>query len=78
MRESFILVREQWKALAHIIGNFQARVILFIFYFVVVPPFALIVKLFKDPLTLHLPQKDSLWVKGPVTDPSLSEARRQS
>jgi len=78
MSGRFARAWERWKVIAHKIGNFQARLILVIFYFVVVPPFALIVKLFKDPLTLHPPQKESLWVEGPVADPSLSAARRQS
>jgi len=69
---------ERWKIIAHKIGNFQARLLLVIFYFVVVPPFALIVKLFKDPLTLTPPQQESLWVEGPVADRSLSAARKQS
>jgi Saxitoxin biosynthesis operon protein SxtJ len=33
-----------WKAIAHKIGNFQARIILFIFYFIVLAPFAMIMK----------------------------------
>jgi len=32
----------RWKVVAPSIGNFQARVLLSVFYFVVVPPFALI------------------------------------
>lgn len=78
MRGRFARAWERWKVIAHKIGNFQARLILVIFYFVIVPPFALIVKLFKDPLTLNPPQKESLWVEGPVADRSLSAARKQS
>jgi hypothetical protein len=68
---------QQWTVIAHKIGNFQARLFLVIFYFVIAPLFALIVKLFKDPLTLNSPQKESLWVEGPVADRSLSAARKQ-
>jgi hypothetical protein len=78
MRGLFTRAWERWKVIAHKIGNFQARLILVIFYFVIVPPFALIVKLFKDPLSLRPPRKESLWVEGPVADSSLSAARRQS
>jgi hypothetical protein len=48
-------------AVAHVIGNVQARVLLTLFYFVVVPPFALIVKLATDPLGLRPPRPGSFW-----------------
>jgi len=66
-----------WKIIAHLIGNFQARLLLAFFYFLVVPPFALIVKIFKDPLALRPRSNDSLWVDGPVPDPSLEAAKKQ-
>ena len=50
------LVWERWKVVAHVIGNFQARVLLTVFYFLIVPPFALVVKLAKDPMGLRVPQ----------------------
>jgi hypothetical protein len=46
---------QAWKELAHRIGNFQARVILTIFYALLVP-FGLGTRLFSDPLrTKKLP-----------------------
>ena len=39
-----------WVPRAHRIGNFQARLILTIFYFTMFMPFAILVKLFTDPL----------------------------
>ena len=44
-----------WKKIAHKIGNFQARVILLVFYFVILAPFALIIKR-ADPMRMR---KDS-------------------
>jgi hypothetical protein len=67
----------RWQAIAHVIGNFQARVLLTLFYFVVVPPFALVVRVLKDPLTLQPPAGGSLWVDGPASDLSVEHARRQ-
>lgn len=67
----------RWKVIAHIIGNFQARVLLTLFYFVVVPPFALIVKLFKDPLALRGGAGDSYWVSRPAPDPPELHGKRQ-
>ena len=41
-----------WKAVGRRIGDFQARVILTVCYFVVVPPFSALVRVTGDPLTL--------------------------
>jgi hypothetical protein len=41
-----------WTRIAHIIGNFQARVLLTIVYVVLVLPFGVIVRLFADPLRI--------------------------
>lgn len=43
---------EWWKRVARKIGDFNARVILTIFYCVLLMPFALMVKLFTDPLRI--------------------------
>lgn len=42
----------RWKAIAHKIGEFQSRLILSVFYYVVFAPFALALKIFSDPLQL--------------------------
>jgi hypothetical protein len=66
----------RWKVIAHAIGNFQARVLLSVFYFVVVPPFALIVKV-KDPLGLRQRDRASAWLERPAPDTSSESAHRQ-
>ncbi|MEW6143988.1 MAG: hypothetical protein AB1598_03110 [Thermodesulfobacteriota bacterium] len=43
---------EGWKKIARKIGDFNARVILTIFYLVLLMPFAILVKLFTDPLEI--------------------------
>jgi hypothetical protein len=43
---------EWWKRVARKIGDFQARIILTILYFLVVGPFALLIRWGSDPLTL--------------------------
>ena len=58
---------ERWKAFAHKIGNFQARILLSIFYFLLFSPFALGVKLFSDRLMIkkrHLPH----WIPSEATE----------
>jgi uncharacterized membrane protein len=67
----------RWTVIAHIIGNFQARVLLSLFYFVIVPPFALLVKLTKDPLQLRLCEGKSAWTERPEPSSSEAAARRQ-
>lgn len=77
MRSLLARAWARWKIIAHIIGNVQARLLLSLFYFVVVPPFALVVKLFQDPLKLQPPEGNSLWVERPVPVPSSGAERRQ-
>lgn len=43
---------EGWKRIARKIGDFNARVILTVFYLVLLMPFAILVKLFTDPLEI--------------------------
>jgi hypothetical protein len=43
---------ELWKRFARKIGDFQARVLLILFYFVVLGPFALAVRWASDPLAI--------------------------
>jgi hypothetical protein len=69
------LAWERWKVVAHVIGNVQARVLLTLFYFVIVPPFALIVKLARDPLGLRPPRLATFWTAREQTD--AAAARRQ-
>ena len=68
---------KRWTVIAHVIGNFQARVLLSLFYFVVVPPFALVVKVWKDPLRLRLAAGETAWTERPATALPSETARRQ-
>jgi hypothetical protein len=67
----------RWTAIAHVIGTFQARVLLSVFYFVVVPPFALIVRLGRDPLRLRPGSDETGWIDRPPPDTSAATASRQ-
>jgi hypothetical protein len=67
---------EQWKIIAHKIGVFQSKVILNIFYFLIIFPFGLGVRLFSDPLRLRR-QNGSNWISK-IAEHSIGErARRQ-
>lgn len=52
-----------WLKIAHVIGTFQARVILSVFYFVVVPVFAVLVKALRDPLALGTAARSTFWLE---------------
>jgi hypothetical protein len=64
-----------WKALAHKIGNFQARVFLSIFYGLLLLPFGLATRWFSDPLRInHRPKQ---WLDHPVEAYDMKWARKQ-
>ena len=67
---------ERWKFMAHKIGNFQSRVLLNAFYFLVMMPFGLGVKVFSDPLRINL-QSRSQWLHKDTPANRWEDARRQ-
>ncbi|HTC48211.1 MAG TPA: hypothetical protein VK722_12870 [Candidatus Aquilonibacter sp.] len=66
---------EGWKKIAHIIGNFQARVLLTIFYAVLVLPFGIAARLFSDPLRIK--QRPTQWLDHPDEATDMQWARKQ-
>ena len=68
---------ERWKALAKILGDFQARVILGLLYFVLVGPVAVVRRLVSDPLGLRRSPHPTHWIRRPDGDASLDAARKQ-
>lgn len=53
---------EWWKRVARKIGDFNARVILTLFYCILLTPFAIILKLFTDPLRIK-PKTEKRWLQ---------------
>ena len=66
---------QAWKRIAHKIGNFQARVLLTIFYGLVVLPFGLVTRWLSDPLRIKRPPDK--WIDHPDENYDLQWARRQ-
>jgi hypothetical protein len=66
---------EGWKKIAHIIGNFQARVLLTIFYAVLVLPFGVAARLFSDPLRIK--KRPTEWLDHPDEATDMQWARKQ-
>ena len=69
-------VWDRWKKIARAIGVVQTRILLVVFYFLVVLPLGLIMRMSGDPLHLKAP-KGSNWTPHRHEDASLDTARRQ-
>ena len=65
-----------WKPIARKIGDFQARVILTLMYFIVVAPFALAIRCFADPLAIK-PGAEGGWRPRSDSSPPQQSAFRQ-
>jgi hypothetical protein len=63
-----------WKRVGRKIGDFQARVLLTLFYFVLLAPFAVAVRLKADPLGLR---RGGGWLPVVRAGDPLERARRQ-
>jgi hypothetical protein len=68
---------EGWKRVGGFIGDFIGRLILTLFYFTLVLPFGLIMRLFGDPLHLKK-RKSPSWLRRESEDETLDAARRLS
>jgi hypothetical protein len=65
-----------WKKIAHAVGVVQTRVLMVVFYFIVVLPIGLVLRSSGDPLHLKEP-KGGNWTPHRHEEPSLDTARRQ-
>jgi hypothetical protein len=63
--------------IAHAIGDFQARLVLLVVYFLVVPPFALGARLLRGRFGAVPQGATGLWTDRPPTEPTLPAAGRQ-
>ena len=68
---------EGWKSFAAEMGNYQGRVLLAFFYFVVVMPFGVSLRLFGDPLRLRRVDGSSSWLEREPGGQGLQSAREQ-
>jgi len=65
-----------WKRFAERLGVLQSRLLLVLLYFVVVAPFALLVKIAKDPLRMRR-IGGSNWIARPASSTDLERSKRQ-
>jgi hypothetical protein len=66
----------RWKALAYTLGHFQSKVLLNLFYALILAPFGLAVRLFSDPLRLRRTEQPH-WLPRPKDVPASLEAGRR-
>ncbi|MFC2001448.1 hypothetical protein ACFLUZ_02960 [Chloroflexota bacterium] len=68
---------QRWGNFSKRMSNFQSRILLSLFFFIAVSPFALGVKIFSDPLRLKYQSDDSHWLHRIKTAVDLEQSRRQ-
>ena len=68
---------KKWLIVAQAIGNFQAQLILSLFYFIILAPVAILFKLFADPLNLKAKQRSNNFEKWEHPKEDLEQARKQ-
>lgn len=72
--------RIYWKELGRHIGDFQARLLLTLFYFTIFVPYGLVVRLLSDPLRTRgfrgLPSA-TVWLRRTSEEASLERAQHQ-
>jgi hypothetical protein len=68
---------ERWKAFGVRLGNYQSRLLLAFFYFPVVIPFGIVVRLFLDPLQRKVHQVGSRWMPRSKSNHDLESIQRQ-
>ena len=66
-----------WKNFSSRMGSFQSRIILSLFFFFFVFPFALVVKIFSDPLRIKNRSSTSHWLSKKEIEINLNLYRRQ-
>lgn len=70
-------VLDGWKAFAAKLGNYQGRLMFAFFYFVVVTPFGIGVRLFSDPLKVKPFERATCWSERGSIKHDLEASREQ-
>lgn len=70
-------VLDWWRVFAIEIGNYQGRVLFAFFYFVIVAPFGIGVRLFSDPLKVKQAVRGTNWLERSPVRQELETAREQ-
>jgi hypothetical protein len=68
---------DAWKRLARRIGDIQARILLTVFYYLVLGPFALVLRWRSDPLALGRDRSGGWRPRPESAEEPMAQARRQ-
>ena len=68
----------RWEPIARAIGNAQAHLLLYVIYFVVVSPIALVMRVARGRFGEVPTGARGFWTSRPPSDHSLTDARRQA
>ncbi len=68
---------QSWKNFSKRTGSFQSKIILSFFFFLLVTPFALAVKIFSDPLRIKGKNEKTHWLTKKEIQSDLEHFRRQ-
>lgn len=68
---------QSWENFSKRMGSFQTRIILSLFYFIFVTPFALGIKIFSDPLKIKHQGSKSHWLSKKEIKYDLEQYKRQ-
>jgi len=66
-----------WENFSKRMGSFQSRIILSLFFFIFVSPFALAVKIFSDPLNIKHQSSKSHWLPKKEINADLEQSKMQ-
>ncbi|NOR14332.1 MAG: hypothetical protein GQ544_01370 [Candidatus Aminicenantes bacterium] len=68
---------QSWNEFSKRMGSFQSRILLSLFYFVFVSPFAIAAKMFSDPLNLKYRRHSSWWTPKNEPKNEVEQFRKQ-
>lgn len=78
MKHFFLRLWNKWKKIAHVIGVFNTKLVLTLFYYMALLPFGLLVRLFMDPLQLKTTPKTTAWLPARPANKTISDLLKQS
>ena len=74
---AFKKIWQSWNDFSKRMGSFQSRILLSLFFFILISPFALAVKVFSDPLHIKYQSRTSWWIPKKEIKNELEQYRRQ-
>jgi len=73
----FKKIWQSWNDFSKRMGSFHSRILLSLFFFIFVTPFAVAVKTFSDPLNIKYQSRTSWWIPKKETKNELEPFRKQ-